>query len=119
MGNLINEAYTVQNSGLLYDASHPADGKIITVTIAKGAAGTIEKGEVIDFDASTGKYSKHAAGKTVSVIAAEKVNYDEKAESAEVMVFTSGAFKKSAVVSDPALTETDIETFRSKGIFLK
>lgn len=119
MGNLINEAYTMKDSGLLYDASHQADGKIVTVSITKGTAGTIEKGEVIDFDASTGEYSKHAAGKTVSVIAAEKVNYDEKAESAEVMVFTSGTFKKSAVVSDPALTEADVETFRSKGIFLK
>lgn len=119
MSLLNKEAYTVTPDKLIYDSKHPIDSDAIAVSLGEGAAsdGTISRGQVIDV--SSGTYSVHANGGTPSAIAAEDTDYAEGATSVIVPVYTSGSFRESEVIADPALTEQNIETLRDKGIFLK
>lgn len=104
---------------LVYDGSHPVDAKNVTVTLTKGTAGTIKRGQVIDFTSADGKYKVHAASGVVNCIAARDAQYTAEDENVVVSAYISGPFRKDALIATPALTAADVETFRTNGIFLK
>ena len=53
MTKILNEKVgNVLYDSLIYDGTHPIDGKNVTVTLPGGTAGTIKRGQVLDLDAS-------------------------------------------------------------------
>lgn len=114
---LNKEAYKVERDNLVYDSSHPIDGKNVTVTVPAEGTGAFRRGEILDFKDEN--YVAHTADGTASVIVAEHTPYAEGDTELAVPVYISGTFRKSACVASVELTETDIETLRSKGIYLK
>ena len=119
---LNKNVYNVEFDDLIYDGSHPVDGKNVTLSIAAADAnGKVEKGRVVDYDDTNNKYVLHAANGEVFGIVAEDTKYDTVNATTAVVVpvYLSGAIKKAGLVKDVELTETDVEKFREKGIFLK
>lgn len=114
---LNNEVYEVKKDNLVYDSSHPIDARDVTVTVPLESVGTLRRGQVLDV--AEGNYTIHAEGGSVSVIVAESTPYAADDTSVVVPVYLSGAFRKSACVTDVELTDGDVEAFRSKGIYLK
>jgi len=117
MAVLNREAYTVGFDSLIYDNSHPADGTVVMVTVSEGTKGTVKKGQVIDF--ADGAYSIHAAGGEPGVIAEESVEYGEEDTEVAVQAYTGGTLRRAMIVCDPELTDAEIETLRTKNIYLK
>lgn len=118
MRQLNKEAYEVTKDSLVYDSRHPVDAVNVTVDVADAGEGMLPRGQVLDF--ADGKYSVHKSGGTVSVIVAESTGFTaENAGTVTVPVYTSGTFRMSACITEEELTETDMEAFRSKGIYLK
>lgn len=115
MRQLNKEAYEVTKDSLIYDSRHPIDAVNVTVEVTD--AGMLLRGQVLDF--ADGKYSIHKSGGTVSVIVAENTAYTAEDTTVAVPAYTSGTFRMSACITEDELSETDIETFRSKGIYLK
>lgn len=112
-------AYKVEGDRLLYDNSHPLDARNVSVVVPEGSAGTLKRGQVMDFDSAKEKFSVHAAGGTASCILAEDATYAEDDTEVIAAVYMSGTFRKSACITDEELTEADGEVLRSKGIYLK
>lgn len=112
-------AYKVEGDRLLYDNSHPFDARNVLIVVPEGSSGTLKRGQVLDFDSAEGRFSVHAAKGTVSCILAEDAAYAEDDTDVIAAVYMSGAFRKSACVTDAELTEADVEVLRSKGIYLK
>ena len=122
MALLDREAYKVERDELIYDGTHPIDAGAVQVTVntttpATANVGTIARGQVID--GAGGTYKVHASGGVPKYVAAEAVEYAADDLAVTVPVYLSGAFRKSKVVSDPALTAADIDALRQSGIFLK
>ena len=116
--SLLNKvAYAVMNDKLIYDGIHPIDGGAVEVKTPEGTGG-IKRGQIIDVTAD-GEYVLHADKGTPSVIAAENVEYAEDEDTVTVPIYISGTFRKSEVISDVELTAGDLETLRSKSIYLK
>lgn len=116
MRQLNKEAYEVTKDNLVYDSRHPLDA--VNVTVEAADAGMFLRGQVLDF--TDGKYSAHKSGGAVSVIVAESTKCTaEDAGTVTVPVYTSGTVTVPACITEEGLTETDLETFRSKGIYLK
>lgn len=114
---LNQKAYSVEPDNLIYGHSHPIDADNVTVTVPAGAAGTLKRGQIIDF--SEGAYVPHAENGEASVIVAEDTPYAENDTEAVVPVYISGCFRKSACIADTDLTVPDEETLRAKGIYIK
>lgn len=114
---LNKETYEVGKDNLVYDGSHPFDGATVKITVPVGSVGTIQRGQVLDF--ADGAYTLHAEGGAVSVIVSVSTPYAADDTEVTVPVYFSGTFRKSACITDSELTITDVETFRSKGIYLK
>lgn len=120
MAKVLNEKVgNVLYDKLVYDGSHPVDAKNVTVILTKGTAGTVKRGQVIDFSSEDGKYKMHAASGVVSCIAARDTQYTAEDESVVVSAYISGSFRTDALIASPALTAADVETLRTNGIFLK
>lgn len=117
MGLMNRDAYSVQHDRLIYDGKIPIDIKNIVVSITASTNGVIKRGQVIDVAAGT--FSLHAASGAPSCIAAQDTEY--AADDSEVVVpcYISGNFHTGGVIADPALTDTDVETLRTKNIILK
>lgn len=115
MKMLNKQAYTMERDRLIYDGSHEIDGSAVVITTE--SSGEIRRGALLDY--SDGTYVLHAANGTPSAIAAETVEYTETDIQVTVPVYISGTFRKAAVISPAALTAADVETLRSKGIYLK
>lgn len=117
---ILNEKVgNVLYDSLIYDGTHPIDGKNVTVTLPGGTAGTIKRGQVLDLDASKNEYKVHAASGVVNCIVARDVGYTSEEKSVTAEVYLSGPFRQDAVVTDVELTAADVERFRSLGIYLK
>lgn len=115
---LNNAAYQVHPDDLAADITHPADTRIVPVSLAEGhTGGMIRRGQVIDYGSSG--YSIHAEDGTANCIAAEDTSYDAADETADCAVYVSGDFMARALVTDVDLTAADVESLRSAGIFLK
>lgn len=106
-----------EHDHLIYDGSHPIDVRNVVVTIAGGEAGTLKRGQVIDY--ANGAYSVHQESGEVSSIVAETTEYAESDTEVVVSVYTSGTFRIGECITDVELTTADLETFRSKNIYLK
>ena len=119
MSVLNSEAYTMNKDNLVYDSKHPLDVANIEVTVPGTEAGTIERGQLIDYDDTDGTYSVHAENGKPSAIAAEETSYAADDTSALVTVYTSGSFRQSEVIAAPTITAAHLEILRSKGIYLK
>ncbi len=102
---------------LIYDATHPIDTNNVVVTVTGGEAGTLERGQVIDY--ADGAYGVHQESGEVSSIVAETTEYTESDTEVVVPVYTSGTFRASECITGVELTTADLETFRSKNIYLK
>ena len=114
---LNKEVYTVNKDNLVYDSSHPIDAKNMPVTVTAGTVGIIRRGQVLDF--VEGKYKLHESSGTVSAIVAETISYTAEDTIVAVPAYISGTFRKSACITETELTDSNIEEFRSKGIYLK
>lgn len=110
-------AYEIEKDRLIYDGSHPITADNVEVTVPTDSVGEFERGQILDF--SDGAYSVHTENGTASVIVAETTSYASDDTTIVVPVYTSGCFRQSACKSDVDLNVTDLETLRSKGIYLK
>ena len=120
MTKILNEKVgNVLYDSLIYDGTHPIDGKNVTVTLPGGTAGTIKRGQVLDLDASKNEYKVHAASGVVNCIVARDVGYTSEEKSVTAEVYLSGPFRQDTVVTDVELMAADVERFRSLGIYLK
>lgn len=117
MGLLNKNIYEVKTDHLIYDTKHPVDAKNVQVSITPTDAGVIARGQVIDV--ADGVYTLHAKSGTPSCIAAEDVGYESDDSEVIVPCYITGAFRAERVIASPELTESDVETLRSKGIILK
>lgn len=113
------EVYEVGQDDLLYDSSHQRDASNVNLKVPAGKAGTLKKGQIIDFVASTKEYESHVESGSASCILTQDTEYAADDTTVVATVYISGSFRKSKVVTDVALTDVDIETLRSKGIYLK
>ena len=117
MDLLNRQAYAMEKDRLVYDAKHPIDASAVRVKISAAEDGVIRRGQILD--CAAGEYSVHAAGGTASAIVAEDTLYLAEDNEITVVVYVSGSFRASEVVSDPELKESDIESLRVNGIYLK
>ena len=119
---LNKNVYNVEFDDLIYDGSHPVDGRAVTLSIAaSNADGLVAKGQVVDYDDANDKYALHAANGEVYGVVSEDTEYDtlNTTSSVVVPVYLSGALRRTKLVTGVELTEADVEKFREKGIFLK
>lgn len=115
--SLLNRmAYVVEKDRLIYDAKHPIDATAVSVTTSSIASGVLRRGQLLD--CTDGVYSIHAEGGTASVIVAKDTECASDEGTVIVPVYTSGSFRSSAVITDPAITAADVEALRG-GIYLK
>ncbi|MCI5996107.1 MAG: hypothetical protein MRZ45_09235 [Blautia sp.] len=101
---------------LIVDGKHSLDVKSVSITVAKGT--TLSRGTVIGTD------GKIYAGAGSTSIQPDCILTDEVVGTGSATVVTaykSGNFNKDALVvaSTYTLTSTDIETLRTKGIFVE
>lgn len=115
---LLNKpAYEMERDKLIYDGTHPVDGSAVKVKLDVESGGAVLRGTLIDY--ADGVYSIHKSDGEASLIAAESVQYAAEEAEAVVPVYVSGTFRKCAVISEAEITDTDVETLRCKGIYLK
>lgn len=117
MALLNRQAYAVEKDRLVYDAKHPTDASAVRVKIRADADGVIRRGQILD--CAAGEYSIHAADGAASAIVAEDTGYTADDTEITVVVYISGSFRASEVVSDLELADSDIESLRGNGIYLK
>jgi hypothetical protein len=119
MALLNREAYSIEKDKLIYDSGHPIDATTVQVSIASDSEGVIKRGQLL-FVNSDGVYSiARADGDEASVIAAADTSYSADDTDIVVEAYISGTFNKSAIVTTDELKAADVETLRSKGIYLK
>lgn len=117
MGLLNKIAYMVEKDRLIYDAKHPIDATAVEVAVASGTGGVLKRGQLLD--CAGGVFSVHAESGMAGAIVADDTEYEPDAETVVVPVYTSGSFRGSEVVADPAITAADVEALRGGGIYLK
>lgn len=120
MTQALNEKiYEGRSDNLIHDAHRVLDVMNKTVSLTKGTAGKLVRGQILDFDSAQGTYKVHEASGTASGIVASDTLYGADDEKVVVPVYISGDFRASGCVSSVALTETDKENLRMKDIVLK
>ncbi len=118
MERLLNELFEVTAPDrLIYDGSHPIDGKNILVTLGGNKNGVLSRGQIIDRVGDI--YQLHVKDGEVNCIVATDTSYAETDTEIVVPVYTSGTFRQNECVSEETLTDADLEKFRSLGIYLK
>lgn len=117
MKQLNKEAYCVEPNKLIYDYLRPIDARNVVVTLPNKKAGLLKRGQVIDFD--DGVYVPHAQSGTANCLVTDDVAYTENDTEVVASVYINGNFRKSKVITDVELTETDMDNLRIHGIVLK
>lgn len=118
MGLLNEEAYEVKRDELVYDFLRQIDTVNKAVTLPEGA-GTLMRGQILDFDAKTGKYAVHQSDGTASVVVAFTTKYEEEDTEMVVECYISGNFRSAYCISEAEITEKDWDNLRKSGIVLK
>ncbi len=114
---LNSEIYRMEHDTLIADLTHPQDVRMVSVSLTKGAPGTIVRGQVLDL--AEGSYICHAEQGTANCIVAENTDYTEADEKVNCPVYVSGTFMESGLVSAVDLTDADVENLRGVGIYVK
>lgn len=112
----MGKAYEVNNDNLVLDGQR-IDVKNMEITISDTeTAGVIERGQVID-STSSGYIVHETAGKSNAIVA-ECVEYEAGETTVVVPCYITGEFRKSEVITDVELDDTDVEALRLAGIIL-
>jgi hypothetical protein len=117
MKTLNKESYRVEPNSLIYDFYRIIDAKNVEVTLSGDSAGTLKRGQVLDF--TDGKYVVHADDGTANCLVTDDVEYAQGDTEAVVSVYISGNFRRDKVVAETELTEKDLDNLRMHGIVLK
>lgn len=96
---------------------YPINYANVSVKITAGSSGVIKRGQVLDRN-EDGEYELHKAEGIANCIVESDTEYGKTDDSVIVTVFTTGPFRKTALVSDVELTDADTETLRDVGIIL-
>lgn len=118
MATSLNTVGETPLDNLIYDHYRLLDAKVVEVKVT-GGPGTLQRGQIIDFDESKKEYSAHAAAGKANCIVAENTEYTAEDTKIPVTVYISGNFRKSCVVSAVDLDAADEENLRTKEIVLK
>ena len=110
---------TFAYDGLIIDGKHDLDVKTITITVAIGT--TYARGTLIGSDA---KIYAGAGEDKDAPIAPDCILTDEvvgTGAAVNVTAYKSGNFNKGALIvgASYTLTDADVETLRTKGIFVE
>lgn len=118
----LNKSIKHYSDKLIYDSSHEIDAGVFTVTLPmeSKAAGTVKRGQIIYFDTTKKEYAlKKGDDGVAAVIAAEDTSYAEDDTEVAVSAYTGGTFRESECISDGKLEADDIDTLRTRNIYLK
>ena len=112
---------TFEYDGLIIDGSHPLDVKGITIASGQGK---LKRGTVLAIRADKKAVILGTKDSTPALYHADCILTDDvDATSADVYTtaYQSGKFNKGALIvkSDYELADTDIDTLRTKGIFVE
>lgn len=112
---------TFEYDGLIIDGSHSLDVKGITIASGQGK---LQRGTVLAIGADKKAVILGTKDSTPALYSADCILTDDvDATSADVYTtaYQSGKFNKGALIvkSDYKLTDTDIDTLRTKGIFVE
>lgn len=112
---------TFEYDGLIIDGSHSLDVKGITIASGQGK---LQRGTVLAIGADKKAVILGTKDSTPALYSADCILTDDvDATSADVYTtaYQSGKFNKGALIvkSDYKLADTDIDTLRTKGIFVE
>lgn len=112
---------TFEYDGLIIDGSHSLDVKGITIASGQGK---LQRGTVLAIGADKKAVILGTKDSTTALYSADCILTDDvDATSADVYTtaYQSGKFNKGALIvkSDYKLADTDIDTLRTKGIFVE
>lgn len=112
---------TFEYDGLIIDGSHSLDVKGITIASGQGK---LQRGTVLAIGADKKAVILGTKDSTPALYSADCILTDDvDATSADVYTtaYQSGKFNKGALIvkSDYELADTDIDTLRTKGIFVE
>ena len=112
---------TFEYDGLIIDGSHSLDVKDITIASGQGK---LQRGTVLAIGADKKAVILGTKDSTPALYSADCILTDDvDATSADVYTtaYQSGKFNKGALIvkSDYKLADTDIDTLRTKGIFVE
>lgn len=112
---------TFEYDGLIIDGSHSLDVKGITIASGQGK---LQRGTVLAIGADKKAVILGTKDSTLAFYSADCILTDDvDATSADVYTtaYQSGKFNKGALIvkSDYKLADTDIDTLRTKGIFVE
>lgn len=112
---------TFEYDGLIIDGSHSLDVKGITIASGQGK---LQRGTVLAIGADKKAVILGTKDSTPALCSADCILTDDvDATSADVYTtaYQSGKFNKGALIvkSDYKLADTDIDTLRTKGIFVE
>lgn len=112
---------TFEYDGLIIDGSHSLDVKGITIASGQGK---LQRGTVLAIGANKKAVILGTKDSTPALYSADCILTDDvDATSADVYTtaYQSGKFNKGALIvkSDYKLADTDIDTLRTKGIFVE
>lgn len=112
---------TFEYDGLIIDGSHSLDVKGITIASGQGK---LQRGTVLAIRADKKAVILGTKDSTTALYSADCILTDDvDATSADVYTtaYQSGKFNKGALIvkSDYKLADTDIDTLRTKGIFVE
>lgn len=112
---------TFEYDGLIIDGSHSLDVKGITIASGQGK---LQRGTVLAIGADEKAVILGTKDSTPALYSADCILTDDvDATSADVYTtaYQSGKFNKGALIvkSDYKLADTDIDTLRTKGIFVE
>lgn len=102
---------------LIYDTTHPIDGRNVVVDLDGSSSGVLMRGQIIDCDG--GNCQVHAENGKVAYIVAVDTPYSVEDTEVVAQVYVSGTFRQDACISAVALTGADLDNFRQYGIYLK
>lgn len=112
---------TFEYDGLIIDGSHSLDVKGITIASGQGK---LQRGTILAIGADKKAVILGTKDSTPTLYSADCILTDDvDATSADVYTtaYQSGKFNKGALIvkSDYKLADTDIDTLRTKGIFVE
>lgn len=118
MSKRLNTVDDMKMDNLIYDHFRIIDAKVVPVTVPDGA-GTMRRGQLLDFNAEKKTFEVHASGGTANCIVCNDTEYTKEDRSIPTSAYISGDFRKSEVISAVELDVVDDENLRSAGIILK
>lgn len=118
MSKQLNTVDEMKMDNLIYDHFKIIDAKVVSVKVSDGP-GTLKRGQLLDFDSEQKIFAVHASGGTANCIVCNDTEYTAEDSTIPVLIYISGDFRKSEVVSAVELDVADEENLRSAGIILK